>query len=132
MNNLRAVIADDHDLVRSMVASLLRSFGVEVVGEVSNGADAIECAKYYNPDIIIMDGNMPGTNGYEATRSIKASMPDIRVAIVSVSAGSMYEQQARLVSADAFITKSTLKNALRQFVTSLVNTKARQAVGAAA
>ena len=42
MKNLRAVIADDHDLVRSMVASLLRSFGVDVVGEVSNGKDAVE------------------------------------------------------------------------------------------
>ncbi len=132
MHHLRAVIADDHDLVRSMVASLLRSFGVDVVGEVSNGADAIECAKYYNPDLIIMDGNMPGTNGYEATRTIKAAMPDVRVAIVSVSAGSMYEQQARLASADAFITKSSLKDALGRFVKELVNGKTNRVVGAAA
>jgi len=132
MNNLKAVIADDHDLVRSTVAALLRSFGVEVVGEVSNGAAAIECTKQYNPDIVIMDGNMPGTNGYDATRTIKASMPDVRVAIVSVSAGSVYEQQAQLASADVFITKSSLKESLHQFVRNLVNAKHDRVVGAAA
>ena len=132
MNTLRAVIADDHDLVRSMVANVLRSFGVEVVGEVTNGADAIECTKYYNPDLVIMDGNMPGTNGYEATRAIKASMPDVRVAIVSVSAGSMYEQQARLVAADAFITKSSLRDSLRDLVGSLIAAPVKHTVGAAA
>ena len=132
MNNLRAVIADDHDLVRSMVASLLRSFGVEVVGEVSNGADAIEYARQFHPDLVVMDGNMPGTNGYEATRSIKAAMPDVRVAIVSLSAGSMYEQQAKLASADAFITKSSLKDSLRQFVSSRASERTHPAVGAAA
>jgi len=132
MNTLTAVIADDHDLVRSMVANVLRSFGVEVVGEVSNGADAIECAKHCNPDFVIMDGNMPGTNGYEATRAIKASMPDVRVAIVSVADGSMYEQQARLAAADMFITKSSLRESLRELVKGLVAASAQQTVGAAA
>ncbi len=131
MTHLRAVVADDHDLVRAVISSFLQSLGVTVVGEVSNGADAIECARQYHPDVIVMDGNMPVTNGYEATRTIKATMPDVRVAIVSVSEGGSYEEQAALASADAFITKSRLKQSLRRLIDQILGDESRSSVRAA-
>jgi DNA-binding NarL/FixJ family response regulator len=115
-----------------MVSTLLTSLGAIVVGEVANGSDAIDCAHHYHPDLVVMDGNMPGTNGYEATRTIKATMPHVRVAIVSVSSGSIYEQQAANVSADVFITKSTLKESLRDLIGSLRGSNTGLPVGAAA
>jgi len=132
MNTLRVIVADDHDLVRSTVISLIRSLGVDVVGEATNGREAIDSARRLQPDLVVMDGNMPVTNGYEATRTIKATMPGVRVAIVSVSAGPVYEQQAALVAADAFITKSSLKQSLCALVQDLIQKRKIPVVGAAA
>lgn len=85
MTNRRILLADDHALFRDGVASLLTAWGMEVVGQASNGREALEKARVLNPDLVIMDINMPHLNGLEATRLIKTEMPDIDVVILTVS-----------------------------------------------
>jgi len=82
---LRLVLADDHALFRAGIASLLRAWGHEVVGEASNGLEALELVRRLHPDLVLMDITMPECNGLEATRLIKAELPDTRIAIVTVS-----------------------------------------------
>ena len=72
MDKLRVLIADDHALVRSGIASLLIANNIEVVGEAGNGLEAVKKNRLLKPDIILMDVKMPGCNGLEATRLIKA------------------------------------------------------------
>lgn len=82
---MRLVLADDHALFRAGIASLLRAWGHEVVGEAGNGLEALELVRALRPDLVLMDITMPECNGLEATRLIKAELPDTRIAIVTVS-----------------------------------------------
>lgn len=82
---MRVLLADDHALFRAGLASLLKAWGLQVVGQAGNGEEAIARARELHPDLIFMDINMPNPNGLEATRAIKAEFPDIRVIILTVS-----------------------------------------------
>jgi DNA-binding NarL/FixJ family response regulator len=75
VDKLRVLIVDDHALVRGGIASLLRANDIEVVGEAGDGFEAVKKNRLLKPDIILMDVKMPGCNGLEATRLIKAEMP---------------------------------------------------------
>ncbi|KQL49026.1 chemotaxis protein CheY [Brevibacillus choshinensis] len=86
MNGYRVLIADDHPMARSAIRSLLDpdpSF--EVVGEAENGEQAFQLCGQLQPDLILMDINMPKWNGLEATREVKKAYPHIKVVILSVS-----------------------------------------------
>ena len=79
------MLVDDHTLVRNGISSLLVANNVDVVGEAGDGLEALESARRLKPDIIVMDIKMPRCNGLEATRLIKAEMPDIKIVILTVS-----------------------------------------------
>jgi len=80
---MRVFIVDDHALFRSGLASLLAANSIEVVGEASNGLEAIEKIRKVKPDIVLMDVKMTGFNGIQATRIIKAEMPEIKIVMVT-------------------------------------------------
>ncbi|MCH8101842.1 MAG: response regulator transcription factor [Chloroflexi bacterium] len=82
---MRVLLADDHGLFRAGLASLLKAWGLKVVGEAANGKEAVEKARELAPDLIFMDVSMPEMNGLDATRAIKAESPDIKIVILTVS-----------------------------------------------
>ncbi len=82
---MRVVLADDHALFRGGIASLLRAWGHEVVGEAGDGLEALELTRTLGPDLVLMDISMPRCSGLEATRLIKAEMPQVKIVIVTVS-----------------------------------------------
>jgi DNA-binding NarL/FixJ family response regulator len=78
--NIRVLLADDHATIRRGLAKLLDSEAdMEVVGQASNGAEAIELAKQMQPQVILMDVSMPVMDGIEATRIITTEIPNVRV-----------------------------------------------------
>ena len=84
--SIRVLLVDDHPLFRKGIASLLSSEpGFEVLGEASDGHEAIEKARDLMPDVILMDISMPGVNGLEATQRIKQEIPYVRIVILTVS-----------------------------------------------
>ena len=85
MPGIRVLLADDHTLFRDGLASLLSAWDMEVVGQASNGLEAVALARQLTPDLVLMDVNMPRMNGLEATRIIKAELPEIKVVILTVS-----------------------------------------------
>jgi len=80
---MRVLIVDDHALVRSGIASLLAANDIEVVGEASNGLEALEKTRQLRPDIVLMDVKMPVCNGLQATQLIKMELPDTRIVMVT-------------------------------------------------
>lgn len=83
VKKLRVLIADDHALVRSGFASLLMVNDIEVVGEACNGLEAVDMTLSLKPDIVLMDIKMPDCSGLEATRLIKAKMPQAKIVMVT-------------------------------------------------
>lgn len=85
MDKVRVVIADDHALVREGLRKVLElDDRIEVVTEVSDGQGAINIARKEKPDVILMDVNMPGTDGVVATRVIKRKIPAIKVIALTI------------------------------------------------
>ena len=82
---MRVLLADDHALFRAGIASLLRAWGMEVVGQAGDGIEAIELAHRLQPELVLMDIGMTPCNGLEATRAIKTELPEVKVIIVTVS-----------------------------------------------
>ena len=99
---LRVVIADDHPLYRGGLARLLRRSGVDVVGEASNGEAAILAAEQTEPDVVLMDLNMPGLSGVEATRRLLERAPASRVVVLSGSAQDADVTAALLAGASGY------------------------------
>lgn len=84
MNKLRLLLVDDQGMFREglrMLLSLQSDF--EIVGEAGDGASAVELARNEKPDVVLMDLRMPGVGGVEATRRIKAALPEVRVIVLT-------------------------------------------------
>jgi signal transduction histidine kinase/DNA-binding response OmpR family regulator len=100
------LIVDDIEQNRYLLSDFLISLGFEV-SEADNGETAAEQAKKFQPDLILMDLFMPGTDGFEATRQIRAVSPQIQTVIIAVSAGAFEEHilKSREAGCDDFISK---------------------------
>lgn len=95
--SIRVLIADDHAVVRDGLALLLGHLdGFDVVGEAATGHEAVEQAVLLKPDVILMDVQMPGLDGVQATRKVTALLPDVAVLMLS-----MYGDEAAAVGAMA-------------------------------
>ena len=85
MHKIRVLIADDHPVFRFGLQSLVSSIpDMEVIGEATNGESAVELSASLKPDIILMDINMPGLNGIEATRKILKDQPQIGILVITM------------------------------------------------
>ena len=104
---MRVLLADDHALFREGLVSLLRTRDIEVVGQASDGAEAVALARALTPEVILMDLTMPGMGGLEATRVIKAEFPDIKVVILTVSEADEDLFEAIRSGAHGYLVKST-------------------------
>jgi DNA-binding NarL/FixJ family response regulator len=85
MPALRVLIADDHPLFRDGLRSLLEARGIDVVGEATNGREAVTRAKHLRPDVVLMDLNMPEMNGLAATRLLSAELEGVKVVVLTAS-----------------------------------------------
>ncbi len=91
MKEIKVIIADDHNLVRQGIKKVLElESSINVVAETSNGRETIIMAQKHNPDIILMDINMPLVNGIEATKIIKEKMPHVKIIALTIHEDEEY------------------------------------------
>jgi DNA-binding NarL/FixJ family response regulator len=102
---LRVVLADDHAFFREGLARMLRENGIDVVADVPNGEAAIAAVEETAPDVVVMDLNMPGMSGLEATRRLSVQSPATRVLVLSVSAQEADVTEAILAGASGYVLK---------------------------
>jgi len=104
---IRILIADDHEIVRRGLRRLLESRTEwSVVGEASNGNQAVEKAIELHPDLVLLDVGMPELNGLEATRRIREILPQTEVLVLSVSDSEQVIRQALASGARGYLVKS--------------------------
>ena len=106
MTSVRVLLAEDHRLVRAGIHALLdRMAGVEVVGEVSDGMEALKVVEAIQPDLVLMDVAMPGLNGLEAASRISKQWPAVRIIMLSMHANEEYLRQALKAGAMGYLLK---------------------------
>jgi two-component system nitrate/nitrite response regulator NarL len=102
---IRVLLVDDHSLFRAGLSALISEEGFEVVGQASSGPEGIELARELAPDVVIMDLNMPGMSGVEATRALAAQAPASRVVVLTVSGDESSVTEAVLAGACGYLLK---------------------------
>ena len=108
MEPVRVLVVDDHTLFRcGIAAALANQENLEVVGEASDGLEAIEKAKEIVPDVILMDLNMPNCSGLEATQALRTEMPQINILVLTVSDNESDLFAAMKFGAKGYILKNT-------------------------
>src|ERR1041385_5494572 len=108
MKRTRILLADDHAVVRQGFKMLLGAQpDMEIVGEASNGREAVETAEALRPDIVVMDVAMPELNGIEATRRLASSTPHARVIALSMHKDSVYVREILRAGARGYLLKDS-------------------------
>ncbi len=104
---LRVVLADDHQIVRQGLASLLSEEPrIKIVGQASNGREAVDLAEYLEPDVVVMDVSMPVMGGDEATRRIKQDLPHTRIVALSMFDESAVRERMYRAGAEGYVLKT--------------------------
>jgi DNA-binding NarL/FixJ family response regulator len=104
---IRVLLVDDHDLFRTGLRNLLEEQTVQVVGEAADGVQAIRLVRELAPDVVVMDLNMPGMTGVEATRQVTSLAPLTRVVVLTISDQDEDVMNAILAGACGYLMKDS-------------------------
>lgn len=102
---IRLMLADDHRMLREGLRRSLTDEGFDVVGEASDGEEAVRLADALRPDVILMDVTMPDVDGVEATRRIHQQLPDVRVVMLTMHADQSVIAEALRAGASGYLVK---------------------------
>lgn len=117
--SIRILIADDHEVVRSGLASLLAGTDVEVVGQASNGQEAASLARELKPDVVLLDIRMPDSDGLAALDQISTELPDTRVIVLSTYDNPTYIARAITLGASDYLLKGASRDDLLTSITAV-------------
>lgn len=113
----RVVVADDHLLVRAGITTLLGDIhDVEVVGEASDGAEAVKRVAELNPDILFLDLTMPGMSGFEVLAHVNEAQPGVRIVILSMHDTPEHVLRALKLGASGYMLKDVFPDELAQAI----------------
>ncbi len=118
---VKVIIVKDMDILRESLKYMIESDSeMEVVGLACNGQEAYELCKEHHPDIVLMDIKMPGCDGFEGTKLIKSSFPNIKVLILTTFEDEKSVFDAISCGVDGYITKDILPHQLQQSIKSVI------------
>jgi two-component system response regulator NreC len=121
---IKVLLADDHAIVRQGLKALLSPVkDIDIVAEAENGRDAIEKAKIYRPDVVVMDYSMPDLNGLEGTRRIINIFPKIKIIVLSMHADEEYILQFIRAGASGYLLKDTMATDLIEAIHQVMMSK---------
>jgi DNA-binding NarL/FixJ family response regulator len=114
---IRVLAVDDHPLLREGIAALIGSEDdMELIGEASNGREALDLFRKHQPDITLMDLQMPEMNGIDATGAIRGEFPDARIIILTTHPGDFQVSRALKAGARGYVLKGMLRKELLETI----------------
>jgi two-component system chemotaxis response regulator CheY len=119
----KLLIVDDSNVIRNKIARSLTRFGIEIVGLVANGKDAVTRFRATCPDVVTMDLTMPGMDGLECIRAITRIDPTVRILVVSALADKSTAIQALKEGAQGFLCKPFTDEELTEAIGELIEEK---------
>ena len=124
LQRIRVLVADDSTaVIKSLCAWLETQTRLKVVGVAHDGQTALEAARTAQPDLVLMDLEMPVISGLHATETLKRELPDMKVAIISTHASEMWSQTSLKCGAVAFLAKQRIPQELPPLLAQLFPTQ---------
>lgn len=118
------MLVDDHDLVRTGIKRLLEDHpNIEIVGEAVSGEEALQQVSVYDPDVVLMDINMPGIGGLEATRKLLQRKPQLKIIVVTMHDDDLFPQRFLKAGALGYITKGAKVEEMLQAIRAVMANK---------
>ncbi|MBC8352775.1 MAG: response regulator transcription factor [Planctomycetes bacterium] len=114
---INILIADDHEVVRSGLANLLKGSDINIVGEAADGDEAVEKTMQHHPDVVLMDIRMPNRDGLSALEAIRGKMPDARVVMLSTYDNPTYVARSVALGATDFVLKGSTRQEIVDVIT---------------
>ncbi|MGL5994797.1 MAG: response regulator, partial [Aeromonas sobria] len=114
---INVFLVDDHELVRTGIRRILEDVrGIKVVGEAQSGETAVAFCRQHHPDVILMDMNMPGIGGLEATRKILRIRPDVRIIVLTIHCENPFPTKVMQAGAAGYLTKGAAPDEMIQAI----------------
>lgn len=114
---INVFLVDDHELVRTGIRRILEDVrGIKVVGEAQSGETAVTFCRQHHPDVILMDMNMPGIGGLEATRKILRIRPDVRIIVLTIHSENPFPAKVMQAGAAGYLTKGAAPDEMIQAI----------------
>lgn len=122
MEKIKVLIADDHDLVREGICKLLELYDdIQVIGEAGDGLETIHNVREEEPDLVLLDLNMPRMNGITTLKKIKEISPQVKILILTIHDGEEYIYEVIKAGAEGFIQKDIKPEELRDSIVKVIN-----------
>jgi DNA-binding NarL/FixJ family response regulator len=106
-DNVRIMLVDDHPLMLIGISSMLEGKGIDIVGTAGNGFDALKKAEELKPDVMMLDIVMPGMDGIELARRMRAEMPDVALLVLSSDSSLASLETLLNIGIDGFLSKTS-------------------------
>ena len=103
------LLVDDSEKIRHLLCSLFESAGFQVCAEAADGAEAIQQAAKYKPDLIVLDLSMPGMNGFEAAKVLRQTLPGTPIILFTMYADSIAANEAHTAGITSVVPKSNVE-----------------------
>jgi DNA-binding NarL/FixJ family response regulator len=115
---ISVLVADDHEMVRSGLASLFSDTDIKIVAEAADGAEAVAKTMEFHPDVVLLDIRMPETDGLDALEKIREKSPDTRIVMLSTYDNPTYVARSVALGATDYVLKGSSRDEIVSAVTS--------------
>ena len=122
--SIRIMVCDDHEVIRTGLKTLLAGTDIEIIAEAADGKTAIELAQQVNPDVILLDIRMPGTDGLATLEKLRVVVPNSYVVMLSTYDNPTYIARAVALGASDYVLKGSSRDALIATITAVANGEA--------